>query len=89
MIQIHKSTGASVIAVQEVPKDMVSSYGIVLPGGECAIDRWRAGWVNDLIEQSAKEDAPSNLAAIGRYVLRSEVFEVLVGTQPGPVERFT
>lgn len=83
MIRIHESTGASVIAVQEVPEDMVSSYGIVQPGGELEGARWRALWANDLIEKPAREDAPSNLAAIGRYVLRPEVFEVLERTQPG------
>lgn len=83
MIRIHESTGASVIAVQEVPEDMVSSYGIVQPGSKLEDTRWRALWANDLIEKPAKEDAPSNLAAIGRYVLRPEVFEVLERTQPG------
>lgn len=83
MIRIHEVTGASVIAVQEVPEDMVSSYGIVQPGGELDNTRWRSLWANDLIEKPAREDAPSNLAAIGRYVLRPEVFEVLEHTQPG------
>lgn len=83
MIQVHESVGASVIAVQEVPEDMVSQYGIVQPGEACSSNRWRAVWVNDLVEKPATSAARSNLAAIGRYVLRPEVFEVLNRTQPG------
>lgn len=83
MSRIHFSTGASVIAVQQVPNDKVSAYGIIHPGSECDTGRWQSAWVQDLIEKPAKQDAPSNLAAIGRYVLRPEVFDVLEHTMPG------
>lgn len=90
MLAIHKETGASIIAVQEVPEEQVSSYGVVAPSvvnGEREFldrdDAWPAVWVDALVEKPAPELAPSNLAIVGRYVLRPEVFEVLERTPPG------
>ena len=89
MIKVHRETGASVVAVQEVPQDQVSSYGVVAPelvNGEfrSAGDyEWPTYWVNSLVEKPAVEDAPSNFAVIGRYVLRPEAFDVLASTAPG------
>lgn len=86
MIAVHERTGASVIAVQEVDPSQVSSYGVVATGAriETASDgRWPAVEVTGLVEKPAPEDAPSNLAVIGRYLLRPEVFEVLARTRPG------
>ncbi|MGO1544559.1 MAG: UTP--glucose-1-phosphate uridylyltransferase GalU [Gulosibacter sp.] len=90
MLTLHEKTGASVVAVQEVPTEQVSSYGVVAPhlvdGAPESIesnDAWPAVWVDGLVEKPAPEQAPSNLAIIGRYVLRHEVFEVLQRTSPG------
>ncbi|MDJ1371471.1 UTP--glucose-1-phosphate uridylyltransferase GalU [Gulosibacter molinativorax] len=90
MLAIHAQTGASVIAVQEVPEEQVSSYGVVDPSkvdGELEkfgdSEERPALWVDALVEKPAFEQAPSNLAIIGRYVLRPEVFEVLERTAPG------
>ncbi len=90
MLAIHAKTGASIIAVQEVPEEQVSSYGVVAPSrinGELESaevnEAWPAVWVDALVEKPAPELAPSNLAIIGRYVLRPEVFEVLQHTAPG------
>ena len=86
MVRANLETGASIIAVQEVPLEQTSSYGIVTPApaGE-PIDgfEWPLVRVSSLVEKPATEDAPSNLAIIGRYVLRPEVFEVLERTGPG------
>lgn len=89
MIAVHQETGASVVAVQEVPVEQVSNYGVVAPnliGGEfeqAGSHRWPTYWVNELVEKPAPQDAPSNFAVIGRYVLGAEVFEVLERTEPG------
>lgn len=89
MIAVHHETGASVVAVQEVPLDQVSSYGVVAPklvSGEferAGDHKWATYWVESLVEKPAPEDAPSNFAVIGRYILGAEVFEVLENTAPG------
>ncbi|SJM71758.1 UTP--glucose-1-phosphate uridylyltransferase GalU [Gulosibacter sp. 10] len=90
MLSIHEHTGASVIAVQEVPEEQVSSYGVVAPHlvdgrPETASSghRWPGVWVDALVEKPPREEAPSNLAIIGRYVLRPEVFDVLRKTEAG------
>ena len=88
MVRIQQATGASVIAVQPVPDDQVSSYGVIDPGPAseriAALDApWPVHEVRRLVEKPARDDAPSNLAVIGRYVLRPEVFEVLEATGPG------
>lgn len=86
MIDAHLRTGASVIAVQEVPREQTSSYGVVAPmnGGEPLTDEGLPlVRVASLVEKPAPEEAPSNLAIIGRYVLRPEVFAQLERTAPG------
>ncbi|QDR82032.1 UTP--glucose-1-phosphate uridylyltransferase GalU [Sporomusa termitida] len=69
----------SILGVQEVPKDKVSSYGIVKP--ELIKDNvWKAV---DLIEKPSVEEAPSRLAVLGRYIIEPEIFYLLEETPPG------
>jgi UTP--glucose-1-phosphate uridylyltransferase len=80
MIDVQARTGGSVIALIEVPRDKISAYGcadMTVVEGENYVK------VNHLVEKPAVEDAPSNLAVIGRYVLHPAVFEVLENTPPG------
>ncbi|MBL0704750.1 UTP--glucose-1-phosphate uridylyltransferase GalU [Sinomonas cellulolyticus] len=80
MIRVQQATGGSVVALMEVPRESISAYGCadVTPvEGEDYVQ------VNGLVEKPAPEDAPSNLAIIGRYVLHPAVFEVLHRTEPG------
>ncbi len=80
MIQIHEETGDNVIALMEVDPSEISMYGCA------AVTKTEVGdvvIVNDLVEKPRTEDAPSNLAVIGRYVLRPEMFSILEKTQPG------
>jgi len=72
-------TGGSVIAVQDVPREQTGSYGIV------ATDRFdgQAGRINQIVEKPKPEDAPSNLAVVGRYVLTPDIFDLLETTQQG------
>lgn len=82
MLEAHRRTGVSVVALQEVTVEQLSSYGIaeVASSGLDGADTVR---VSSFVEKPAPEDAPSNLAIMGRYVLRPEVFGVLRETPPG------
>ncbi|NPD30649.1 UTP--glucose-1-phosphate uridylyltransferase [Eggerthellaceae bacterium zg-1084] len=71
--------GASVIAVMPVPDDEVSRFGIIA-GAEVSEGVWK---VDALVEKPALEDAPSNLAVFGRYLLSPRVMELLADVQPG------
>ncbi|WP_449386413.1 UTP--glucose-1-phosphate uridylyltransferase [Cellulomonas soli] len=81
MIALQEQVGGSVIALLEVPEEQISLYGCVAaePLGDDP-DQVR---VTALVEKPAVEDAPSNLAIIGRYVLHPAVFDVLERTDPG------
>lgn len=80
MIDVQARTGGSVIALIEVPQDKISAYGCADMSVVEGQDYVR---INHLVEKPAVEDAPSNLAVIGRYVLHPAVFEVLENTPPG------
>jgi len=79
MVRIHDERSSSVIAVQEVPMEDISSYGSIDPE-EVAENLHR---IKDMVEKPAVEDAPSNLAARGRYVFTSELFDALDKTTEG------
>ncbi len=76
----YEKTGGTVIGCQIVPKEQVSSYGIV--DGEATADP-NLVRVRDMVEKPAVEEAPSQFAALGRYVITPDVFEVLEQTKPG------
>lgn len=82
MIDVQQRLGGSVIALMEVPEEAVSAYGVAaveaVPGEGDDVVR-----VTGLVEKPAREDAPSTLAIIGRYVLAPQVFDVLDETPPG------
>ena len=80
MIQIHEETGDNVIALMEVDPSEISMYGCA---GVTKTEVGDVVIVNDLVEKPRTEDAPSNLAVIGRYVLRPEMFKILETTKPG------
>jgi len=79
MLAIHARYGRSVIAVKEVPREEISLYGCIEP--DFVEDNLAR--VISIVEKPAPEDAPSTLAAIGRYVLTPEIFDALRRTQPG------
>jgi len=74
LIQIARQEKASVIAVQEVPNNCVSSYGIVSIKKQITPKLFQ---VSHLVEKPSQKDAPSNLAIIGRYVLSHKIFASL------------
>ena len=81
MIEVFERYDGSVIAVEPVPPEKTSSYGIVDP--EKLEDRVYA--VKGLIEKPSPEDAPSNLGIVGRYILTPEVFDMIGRVRPGAI----
>jgi UTP--glucose-1-phosphate uridylyltransferase len=79
MLRVHERYGRSVIAVQEVARDDIPLYGVIEPE---FVEEDLARVVS-IVEKPSPEDAPSNLAAIGRYVLTPEIFDALRETKPG------
>jgi UTP--glucose-1-phosphate uridylyltransferase len=79
MMDQYERHQASIIGVQHVADDEVSRYGIV---DGCEIDE-RLYDVKHLVEKPKKEEAPSNLAILGRYILTPAIFEILGNQQPG------
>ncbi|WP_336646522.1 UTP--glucose-1-phosphate uridylyltransferase GalU [Microbacterium sp. USHLN186] len=80
MIAAHERTGAAVVALMPVDPRQIHLYGVadVAPG-----ERDGAVRVRGLVEKPSAEEAPSDLAIIGRYVLPAAVFDVLEQTAPG------
>ena len=79
LIDVYDDCQGTVLGVQEVDKDKVSSYGIVNPK-KVKENIWQAV---DLIEKPSVEEAPSQLAVLGRYILEPEIFALLEKTEPG------
>lgn len=78
-VDLFNKHKASIVAVERVPRHMISSYGIVK--GKHVSKNLVS--VEDLIEKPSPEKAPSNLGILGRYVLTPEVFKLLRKTRPG------
>jgi UTP--glucose-1-phosphate uridylyltransferase len=79
MADVAAATGASVIAVQDVPREQTGSYGIVATEAF----NGRQGRITAMVEKPRPEDAPSTLAVVGRYVLNPRVFDLLEQARPG------
>ena len=80
LINDYENTHASTIAVMPVPHEDVSSYGVIAPQGEGKDGLYS---VETFVEKPAPEDAPSDLAIIGRYLLTPEIFNILEAQKPG------
>ncbi|MGV2985700.1 UTP--glucose-1-phosphate uridylyltransferase GalU [Microbacterium sp. AGC85] len=80
MIEINERTGATVVALMEVDPSSIHLYGAAAVEQTDETDIVR---VTGLVEKPAAEDAPSNLAIIGRYILPAAVFPILERTEPG------
>ena len=79
MVEMHKQTGANVLAVESVPMAETDKYGVV------SIDQGASlpNQLNGIVEKPDPAQAPSNLAVIGRYILNPAIFELLENTQHG------
>lgn len=80
LIEDYEATHASTIAVMPVPHEEVSSYGVIAPQGEGVNGLYS---VDTFVEKPKPEDAPSDLAIIGRYLLTPEIFAILENQKPG------
>jgi UTP--glucose-1-phosphate uridylyltransferase len=80
MLAVQADRAGCVLALLEVPQDAVSLYGVVVAEPTAEEDVVR---VTDLVEKPSPEEAPSNLAIIGRYVLSAAIFPALRETKPG------
>lgn len=84
MMGVFEHFGSSVVALQRVPRKEVSSYGII-HGHAVNEGRWRGRLfrIDNMVEKPRPENAPSNLAIIGRYILTPGIFRDLAQTKPG------
>jgi len=84
LLDVYNECGASVLALMEVPHDRISAYGVVaaepVPFNGTSDRLYR---VSDLVEKPPADEAPSNLAIIGRYILTPDIFESIEQGQPG------
>jgi UTP--glucose-1-phosphate uridylyltransferase len=81
LVDVYERYNSSVIGVQEVPEQDVSKYGVISINQNGIEDG--VYHINDLVEKPKMEEAPSNYAIMGRYVLRPEIFEILENQKPG------
>ncbi len=80
LIEIHKKTnGGSVIGLEKVPIDKVSNYGVIKYNKK----NKNFFTVSDVIEKPKKNEAPSNLSIVGRYILNSKIFQFLKREKKG------
>lgn len=81
MVKRFEETSTSQIMVEEVPQQDVSSYGVVDINGE-ELKESGFATVTDMVEKPSRDEAPSNLAITGRYVLSSKIWDLLEFTPP-------
>jgi len=79
MLEMYDQFKTSILGVQEIPRENTNKYGIV--DGTKIEDRVYR--VKDLVEKPSMEEAPSNIAILGRYIINPEIFEILENTKPG------
>ena len=81
MARLCESTGGSVVGLKRVPREQVSSYGVIEPSTE--LDESGVIGIRGMVEKPAVDDAPSDLIIIGRYVLTPDVFGEIERLEPG------
>src|SRR5690606_32506763 len=79
MVELYKYYRCSIVAIEEVPRDQTNKYGVIA-GDEIAPGIIR---ISNMVEKPKPEDAPSNLAIIGRYILTPDIFDIIRDTPPG------
>ncbi len=79
MVNLYRQFRCSIVAIQEVPEDQISKFGVIA-GSQIKADLVQ---VSNMVEKPDAKDAPSNLAVIGRYILTPDIFDILEDTQPG------
>ena len=79
MVKLYEKYQCSIVAIEEVPVDETYKYGVI----EGDIEAEGVYRIRNMVEKPAPEDAPSNLAIIGRYILSPDIFDVIRATPPG------
>lgn len=79
MSELYDKHRCSIVAIQEVPADQTHKYGVIA-GEQIEDGLYR---ITDMVEKPAPEDAPSNLAIIGRYILTPDIFDIIKETPAG------
>lgn len=79
LIATYERYGDPIVAVQEIPREKVSSYGVIA-GDEIDAQTWS---VSTFVEKPKVEEAPSNLAVVGRYVITPDILRLLATQEPG------
>lgn len=79
MVKLYEKYQCSIVAIEEVPEDQTHKYGVIA-GDEVEEGVFR---ITDMVEKPEPQDAPSNLAIIGRYILTPDIFDILQNTKPG------
>lgn len=78
MVELYEKTGASVLGVQQVPREQTRQYGIVKTEMAGNLQK-----IVGIVEKPSPEEAPSNLGVVGRYLLTPGIFDKLRGVRPG------
>lgn len=81
LMEVYEKKNAAVLGVQRIDKADVDKYGIIDPAND--INGGRLHDVKDLVEKPSSDEAPSNLAILGRYIITPEIFDILAVQQPG------
>ncbi len=79
MIEVYERYQCSVVAVERIPRERISGYGVI--AGRPIEERIYR--LDDVVEKPAPEEAPSDLAIVGRYILTPEIFDALAKVKPG------
>jgi UTP--glucose-1-phosphate uridylyltransferase len=79
MVKLYEKFKCSIVAIEEVPKEETSKYGVIA-GKEIEDGVYM---IDDMVEKPDPKEAPSNLAIIGRYILTPDIFDILRDTKPG------
>lgn len=80
LIDKYEETGSTILGTQQVDETVVHKYGVVKPIGEI---KDRLVQISDFVEKPKREEAPSKLAVLGRYVITPEIFDILDNQEPG------
>lgn len=81
LMEVYEDYGKTVLGVQRVAKSEVNKYGIVAPAVKST--DYRLHKVIDMVEKPSIEEAPSDMAILGRYIITPEIFDILEHQQPG------
>jgi len=79
MVELYKQFRCTIVAIEEVPDEDIEKFGVI-EGDPIREDLFR---VTNMVEKPKREEAPSNLAIIGRYILTPDIFDIIRDTAPG------